>query len=160
MWAFHRLYKNKNKNQTTEGGGKKQTNTDSELQNVGRWNWHFLAFYVCSCLLWELWENLTQLPKMLTHHICSRANWPALYPGPEILTLYSGVSLLTDHSFALLFRSHGFSWHSVFVYLCARIDKGIPKHSGATSKILKMIPLATQNTQRPTNTSIYIYEDH
>ena len=85
--VFHRLYNKslKNNKQQTEGGKKKQTNTDLELQ-MQKGKIGTLAFYVCSWLLQELCESPTQLPKMLTH----------LYFGVSLPTDCPGVSLLTE----------------------------------------------------------------
>ena len=89
--------------QTTEGGRKKQTNMDLELQTqegeVG-----ILAFYVCSWLLRELCENPTQLPKMPTHLVLvlgltfwlSAPESRSKLTVPLLPTDCFGVSLLND----------------------------------------------------------------
>ena len=80
----------RNKKTTRWGWKEEQINTDSELQNVRRWSWYFLAFYVCSWLSWELCENPTQLPKMLTHLVIV---FTAQCPASDIMAPCPGLEL-------------------------------------------------------------------
>ena len=107
-------------------------------------------------------------PTDLDPHL--RADWPAPHhltdqlriidwPAPHhLLTFCFGVSLLTDQ-LPSSFSSGlvGFNGRSSLCGLRAKIDKGIFRHSDAVSKILRMIPPATHNSQRTTHTSIYIH---
>ena len=148
--------------QQTEGGKKKQTNTDLELQmqesGVGT-----LAFYVCSWLSRELSKNPTQLPKMQTHLViiltfqlpASESQSQLTNPLPWSLTLawqpLSISSILT-----------GFRGHSSLCGLCANIDKERSSgHSSAASKMPEIKsppwPLIHEHTERPTHIHSYIY---
>ena len=51
VWAYFTGCTKIKTKQQTEGERKKQTNTDSELQNAGGWRWHFLTFFVCKFMV-------------------------------------------------------------------------------------------------------------
>ena len=104
------------------------------------------------CLCFWLQTALRQLWTHILVQLTDTASW-ALIPD-------SPLRLLTPnwpHPLSSLPVLADFPGHSSFCGLCAKIDQGISRHSGATSNMLKRIPPATYNTQRPTHTSIYIY---
>ena len=151
---------------------KEETNTDSELQNAGRWIRHFLIFFECT---YGYRDNSAKILHsyqrywLISSHRLHRSLSSFLIPNSDcsgyltlcsrvsLLTDWFGVSLLIDFILPPLFRLVGFRRHSSLCCLRAKIDKGISRHSGAASKMLKMIPPATHNTQRPTHTATYIH---
>ena len=114
--------------------------------------------YLCTWLSWELSDNPTQQPKMLTHLVIV----PTPCFGVPLLTDRFKVPLLTDH-ITLSFASSltGFCGHSSLCGLRANIDKERSSgHSGAASKMLEMRSpsLATHpQTERETHIHIYIH---
>ena len=145
--------------QQTESGRKKQKNSGSELQNTGRWSWHVFVIYVCSWLIthnyqrcWLIWSSSSLLwTHFLEPTLCS-VSWAWLFYYllrsliPKWLTFFvlsSGIA--------------GFRGHGSVCDLCAKIDKGILKHSGTSLKTFRIISLATHNTETHTHIHIYIY---
>ena len=126
-------------------------------------------------------ENPTQQPKMLTHLVrvlgfltlccsgvslltdCSSApdwllqsltpNWPPQNLTPDWLLR----GLVSNWVTSFIFSSSlaVFCGHSSLCGLRTKIDKEISRVFGTTSKMLKMIPPATHNTQ--THTHIHLY---
>ena len=123
----HRLYKNKNKNQTTNREWTEEINMDSELQNVRRWSWHFFT-----CSVRELSKNPTPLAKMLTHLVTV---FTAQRPPSDFTASFSGLELsdwllwsLTPIRLLYFVISSGlesFRGHSSLCRLRAKVDKGI-----------------------------------
>ena len=120
----------------------------------------FCILYMYVGLSRELGENPKHLQKMLIHLWSSSSllDVPFLTPLPRVLGLtcqtpYSGVSLLTDQ------HPSSFLPVSLVHVGTALRQRGPFWHSGTASEILKIIPLATHNTQRPTHIHppVYIY---
>ena len=136
--------------------------------NAGRWSWHFLVFYVCSWLSWELCKNPTQLPKVLTHLVII---FTALCPGLDFLTLsapesHSQLTASVSHSwltmsFVLSSSFAGFCGHSSLCSFHAKVDKGAPLDTltplkDTQDKIPSLAIHPWTHTQRPTHISIYL----
>ena len=138
--------------------------------------WSLVLLSILCIYVWLLRE-LSKNPDSSGHHLhcsmsliltsyyslaaldpCLRADWEALHPGLESLTLYFGVLLLTWPMFFILSSgptgSHG---HSSLYGLHTKIDKGRSRHSCAASMIPTIIPPATHNSHRPAHTHPYIY---
>ena len=122
--------------QQTEDGRKKQTNTDSEQQNTGRWSMHFFAFCVyllCVAITRTQKKSYTATKDADSsgHHFhCSvssfltpyhpptaldprlRADWPAPHLGLKSLTLRSSLTPNWLTSFVLSSGLAGFHRHS------------------------------------------------
>ena len=144
----------------TERGKKKQTNTDSELQNIRRWSRHFLAFYVCS---YGYCDNSAKI--LPSHQKCWLIG--PLFSLPCVFILDSTAPRPKLWMSDPPLRSLIPDWHpflpvsQVFTdtALCANIDKERSSgHSGTASIMLQIrSPPIQRDPRTHIRTYIYIY---